>query len=228
MKKYSENIASRLTGRLKKSFQFSGNLKNKVILDIGCGIGWFEKMVIEAGCKKITGIEPTEKNLKQAKKAVPQAVFKTGSALRLSFKKNYFDLVTMFDVIEHLPKNSESQVLREIKRVLKKTGGLIISTPNSSFLSKVLDPAWYFGHRHYSLEKLKQLLEDEGLAIEKVDYGGGIWELFSMILFYVFKSFGWEIPFKPWFEEKREKEYLGQKGFVTLFVKACLDSNQKQ
>lgn len=221
MKKFKEYIDSRLTGRLKKCYQFSGNLKDKIILDIGCGIGWFEKMAIETSCKRIIGIEPAGERIKQTKKEVPQAIFKTGIALKLPFEENYFDLITMFDVLEHLPENSESRALKEIKRVLKKKASLIISTPSSSFLSKILDPAWYFGHRHYSANQLKRLLENEGFSVEEIDCGGGIWELLAMIFFYSFKPLGFEIPFKDWFEKKREEEYLKEGGFVTLFIKVC-------
>jgi hypothetical protein len=44
----------------------------------------------------------------------------------------------------------------------------------------------------------------------------------GVILLYVFKwVFRREMPYKSWFDTKREQEYLGNKpGFATLFVKA--------
>lgn len=128
----------------------------------------------------------------------------------------------MFDVLEHILRNREKEALGEVRRVLKKSGKLIISTPNAKPISNFFDPAWYFGHRHYSPAYITAMLRDAGFNVEKVYKQGGIYESFSMILFYFFK---WvlhrEIPFKSWFDKKREEEYLKKKsGFVTLFVKA--------
>lgn len=221
--KFQENIQNRLTGRHKKCMDFCGNLKDKTILDIGCSFGWFEKFALEQGCKEIIGIEPKERDFYHAKKEAPEAIYKEGSVLDIPFVDNYFDLIVMFDVIEHLPKNTEEKAFKEIKRVLGKNGDLIISAPNFNLFSNFFDPVWYFGHRHYSKTKLAKLLENQGFKIEKIDFGGGFWELFSMILLYIFKwLFEQEIPFKNFFEKKREKEYLDKKGFVTLFLKAKL------
>jgi predicted SAM-dependent methyltransferase len=125
----------------------------------------------------------------------------------------------MFDVIEHIPKNTEDLVLKEIKRVLKKNGKLLISTPANNF-SNFFDPAWYFGHRHYSKSKMQNIFENTGFVVEKMEIKGGFFEIFSMIIFYPFKwFFDMEIPFKNWFDKKRDEEYLKNKnGFVTLFV----------
>ena len=58
MKKFSNSIPQRLTGRHKYSFKIAGNLKGKKILDVGSSYGWFEQHAIESGCLSITGIEP--------------------------------------------------------------------------------------------------------------------------------------------------------------------------
>ncbi|MCM8783436.1 MAG: class I SAM-dependent methyltransferase [Candidatus Omnitrophica bacterium] len=224
MKKYSDSIEERLTGRHKKCMEFCGDIKDKKILNIGCYNGWFEKFAIENGCLEIIGIDTNEDNLVNVKTQVKdkRAKFFKASILDLSqFGTNYFDLVTMFDVLEHLPKNKETIALSEIKRVLKSDGKLVISTPNNSLFSKILDPAWYLGHRHYSKDSIVKIFSEAGLKLKKIDYGGGFHELFSMILLYFFKwGFKREIPFKSWFERKREEEYLNNNGFVTLFVRA--------
>lgn len=225
MKRYTDSIAERLTARHKKCIKFCGDLKDKRVLNIGCYNGWFERFAIENGCAKIIGIDTNENNLADARIQVKNenVKFLRASALNLSqFESNYFDVVTMFDTIEHLPRNMEERCLVEVRRVLKKDGDLIISTPNSSFCSKILDPAWYFGHRHYSKDGIVKILSKVSFKVEKVDFGGGFYELFSMILLYFFKwIFKREIPFKRWFDKKRDKEYLKyQNGFVTLFVRA--------
>ena len=223
MRKYTDSIDERLTGRYKKCMEFCGDLRDKKILNIGSYNGWFEKIAVENGCMKIIGIDIDENNLLNAKSQVKDknVKFLKASALDLSrFGTDYFDIVTMFDVIEHMPRNTEINCLIEVSRVLKNNGTLILSTPNNHFLAKILDPAWYLGHRHYSLTKLKELLSKKGFQIESVNYGGGFYELLSMILLYIFKwVFKMEIPGKRFFENKREREYLDKKGFVTLFLK---------
>jgi len=224
MKKYTDSINERLTGRHKKCVEFCGIVKDKKILNIGCYNGWFEKFAVNNGCLEIIGIDKNEKSLSSARKQVRsnKVKFLKASVENLSqFEANHFDMVTMFDVIEHLPKDRVERYLFEIKKILKKDGVIVISTPNNSFFSKILDPAWYFGHRHYSKENIRGILSKIGFKIEKIEYGGSFYELFSMILLYFFKwFFRKEIPFKNWFDKKREEEYLNKSGFVTLFVKA--------
>ncbi len=223
MEKFNENIQQRLTARHQKCFQFSADMEGKDILDIGSSFGWFEKMALENKCKSVTGIEPKKKDFYSAKKEVPGATFKKGSALNLSFKKKSFDLVVMFDVIEHIPKNTEPKAIGEIKRVLRPGGKLVLSTPFDYWLSKIMDPAWWLiGHRHYKEMELAQMLMKSGFKIESIEKRGRIFELVSAMLMYFFKwVFRREIPFKDWFESKKNSEYLtDREGFETLYIKA--------
>jgi len=220
--RFQENIQQRLTGRHKKCMQLC-DVKDKKILDIGCSFGWFEKFAVDNECKEIIGIDTDEKGLLNAKNQITdkKVKFLKGSALNLSiFKKNYFDIVVMWEILEHLAKGTEGRALQEINRVLKSGGIFYLSTPNKTFWSCILDPAWYFGHRHYSLGQIKSLLQNNVFVINDVKYGGGLYELFGMILLYIFK---WgckrEMPLKQWFDKKREKEYLqDENGFATLFI----------
>lgn len=219
---YSYSIDQRFTGRHKKSFQFVGNVTDKVILDIGCSYGWFERWAVENRCKRIIGIEPNEIDFKYAKNAIPNAIFKKGSALSAPSENEYFDTVVMWEVLEHLPKNTENESFKEIARVLKPGCSLFLSTPNKTFWSCILDPAWWLvGHRHYNINELKEKLEESGFKIIRIEYGGGFYELFSMILLYIFKwFFRREIPFKAWFDKKRDYEFIYRKGFTNVFLEA--------
>ncbi len=219
---YSDSIDQRITGRHKKSFQFVGDVKEKVILDVGCSYGWFEKWAIENNCEKIIGIEPNVVNFKPIKESIPDAIFKKGSALSLPSVNEYFDTVVMWEVLEHLPKNTENESFKEIARVLKPGCSLFLSTPNKTLLSCALDPAWWLvGHRHYNINELKEKLEESGFEIIKIEYGGRFYELFSMILLYIFKwFFRKEMPFKTWFDKKRDTEFLDGTGFTNVFLEA--------
>ena len=222
MKKFSSSIKERLTGRHKFSFIFCGDIRGKNILDIGSSYGWFEKFAIESGCKLIVGIEPEEKFFYEAQKEVPEAIFKKGTALDIPAKDKSFDLVVMFDVIEHIPKGTEMIALKEIKRSLKPQGILILSAPLRFWLTNIMDPAWYFGHRHYNEIQLGRILKETGFKIEKIEKRGGFFEMISAIFLYIFKwIFRREVPFKKFLEQKRDEEYLVKKdGFMTIYIRA--------
>jgi len=223
MKKYSDAISDRYTARHKKCVEFCGDLNGKRILNIGCYNGWFEKEALEKGCLEIIGIDTNAKSLAIAQEQLKgNAKFWQCCAQDLEKMGNLkFDMVTMFDVLEHIPRTKVEAVLKTVKKILEDNGVLVISVPHSCFLANILDPAWYFGHRHYAYSELKNLFLKNGFQIEEVGYGGGVFEIFSMLLLYFFKwCLRQEIPFKTYFELKREKEYFGKNNaFVTLFLR---------
>jgi len=221
--RYRESIETRFTARHKTCIDFSGDVKNKVILDVGCWIGWYEKFMVEKGCKFIIGIDTDRSALHKAKKSAPvdRCEFVRASAYKLPFKSGRFDTVSMLDVLEHLPVGSDLYALSEANRTLNADGLLVVSVPNDHFIIKILDPAYFLvGHRHYAFDRIEGIMEKVGFKIYKVEYGGGIVEALSMIFLYLFKHlFREEVPFKSFLERLRDKEYQG-KGFATLFIRA--------
>ncbi len=94
------------------------------ILDVGCGHGDFLKDVY-ARTPNTFGVDPDPRALE--KNTIIQNKF-TGTAAELLFKDNYFDLVVLAWVLEHLEK--PQKVFKEICRVLKPGGKVIFLTPN--------------------------------------------------------------------------------------------------
>ncbi len=105
---------------LKKNFI---PIKNKKVLDIGCGKGRFLKHLVELGgiC---TGIDLSDNLIKGAKTNVKKASFIQGSATELPFKDNYFDYIYSIETFEHIP--NIKLAIKEIFRVLKPNGKVII------------------------------------------------------------------------------------------------------
>jgi GT2 family glycosyltransferase/protein-L-isoaspartate O-methyltransferase len=203
--------------RLAKSIKVSG----KKVLDIGCSVGWFPKIATEElGVKKLVAIEPDSEKFKKARKNAPKAMIQKGVAGKLDFAKSSFDVVSMFDVIEHVPPRTEPKVFAEINKVLKKGGYLLISTPYASLVSKLTDPAWYFGHRHYSEERMTNILNKTGFEVLSVAVHGGFWEIVGMAVLYITKwIFKIPMPFEEWFDVRRRKEFV-RPGKIIMFIVA--------
>lgn len=200
-----------MTGREEACIRLAKkvNLKGKSILDIGCSYGWFPKIAIDQGAKAVFAIEPDKNKVAIARKAAPKAKISQGYADKLNFPDNNFDVVTLLDVIEHVPKNTERQVLKEISRVLKPKGVLIITTPSDWWISKITDPAWYFGHRHYSKSQLEKLLKESGFMLNYFAMHGGFWEVVGIWVLYISKwIFRSPMPLEEWFDIRRRKEFI--------------------
>lgn len=105
------------------------------VLDIGCAYGFILKRFPKHFHKY--GLDVSEHAIAIAKKRHPHMNFKVGEIeKKLPYKSNFFDVVIMNDVIEHLKK--PEQALINIYSVLKKGGILYITTPNLNFIRKTL------------------------------------------------------------------------------------------
>jgi len=175
-----------LQGRGKLTYEWLPNI-NK-LLDIGCAYGYYTKFYLNK-CKNVYGIDPNEDLIKIAKKRYPKIKFKIGSAEKIPFKDNYFDVVLLNDVLEHV--NNEEKTLSEIYRVLKENGIIILTVPHKGLfrfmdvdnyswyarnkfpkLYKIIrkeitvKPGYEKKHRHYSIKDIEKLFEGK-FKIEK-------------------------------------------------------------
>jgi SAM-dependent methyltransferase len=224
-------IGHRLTARHRFLCKMSGGLEGESILDLGCGFGWFEAFALENGCGKIIGIDRDEKLITRARREVPGAEFILHDATEFLTGVGSFNVVVMFDFIEHLTEAGVVDMLLRVRGLLEPEGRLLLSVPCYNFLSNSLDPAFYLGHRHYRFQDLERILNDDGFEVSRVIYAGGLWEQLSLIWLYIFKwVFRREMPFADFLERKRSAEYeafqqqkVGRKAYVTMFVEAVTD-----
>lgn len=114
---------------------FLGNhdLNQKLVLDAGCGTGWFTEQAVKQGAKVIT-LDIGDKLVGISLSKAPQALGSVGSLLDLPFKNNTFEYIISSDVIEHT--QNPYRATAELVRVLKPNGYLCLTVPNRSF--------WYF------------------------------------------------------------------------------------
>lgn len=220
----TEKPSTDLHGRLKFSLSFLDNsdIKNKVVLDIGSGYGWCELNLLNRGVKKVYATEVSEDDLATIKKNIhdKRVVFGVADAIKLPFSKNSFDTVVSWEVLEHIPENTESKMFSEVARVLKTQGTFYLSTPFNSWPSKIFDPAWWLiKHRHYSLEDLRKLANGAGLKVDKVFAKGGFWEILYSLNMYFSKWVLRRKPlFKDFFNKNLDLEYK-QGGMSTTYLK---------
>ncbi len=108
-----------------------GNEKEQTILDYGFGDGrYFEYFSRNYLPENIYGVEVSQIRVERARKRG----WKNASFLELEkplpFKNNFFDFVSMVEVVEHIPYDKADFYFSEIKRVLKSDGAFMLTTPN--------------------------------------------------------------------------------------------------
>lgn len=109
---------------IKKLLEYAN--EGEKILDSGCAFGRLYKG-LEKKNVDYYGIDFSEKLIEIAKRKFPNAKFQTVNALNLPFPDNFFDKVYSISVLHHIPsKNYRLQYLKEIKRVLKPEGLLLL------------------------------------------------------------------------------------------------------
>lgn len=126
---------------LKEKFQpkielirkyFPHDWQEKIILDVGIGYGSFLSLLEQNGFKHLFGMDPFAKSIEMSRE-VTKADLRKGKLENeiWPFENQMFDVITCFDVVEHL---IDPQVFFvNSKRYLKKEGIIILSTPNGQF-----------------------------------------------------------------------------------------------
>lgn len=96
---------------------------------------------------------------------------------KMPFTDNYFDFITLLEVIEHMESKQAQKVLRDIHRVLRPNGYLFVTTPNKFRLGEILNKkntgTDKFGHGHeheYGLLEIIKLSKLCGFEITEANY----------------------------------------------------------
>ncbi len=107
------------------------NLKDKTILDLGCGYGWYTNYFSKVG-GKVIGCDGSENMLSIAKNKYPDFIFeKVDIEKELPYEDNYFDIVFCNQVLMDI-KNIEN-LISEIYRITKQNGIFYMSVVHPAF-----------------------------------------------------------------------------------------------
>jgi len=178
----------------KKYFFNDIDYKNKdlKVLDFGCGDGkyfdFFRQFFKE---ENIFGIEVSRLRIERCKEKGWKNTFLVKNLQKLPFKDEYFDLVNFDQVIEHIPEEETCFYLKEMKRVLKKGGKLILITPNYPIkrlydllnvflkrdLKRALDDPTHV--TYYSFKRLNNVLKKQFSDVKLYPTGGVFYKYFK-------------------------------------------------
>jgi 2-polyprenyl-3-methyl-5-hydroxy-6-metoxy-1,4-benzoquinol methylase len=137
------------------------------LLDVGCATGLFLNAMRDFGQWNLTGIELSHSAAEYARQRFGLNVVE-GSLEKGQFEPECFDIITLWDVLEHLDNPLEA--LRQVYRLLKPGGWILIKTPDpSGWDAKLFGGSWigYEAPQHlYSFPKqlLARNLTDLGFS----------------------------------------------------------------
>ncbi|MBI1952759.1 MAG: class I SAM-dependent methyltransferase [Candidatus Omnitrophica bacterium] len=168
------------------------------LLDVGCGSGHFLKVADSHGYE-VYGVEPNPAMVRFANEELGLSRIRSGTLQEASFPKEFFDVVTAWDVLEHV--EDPGHLLGEIRRVLKPGGWVFAYTENfdsfnvfvTGLYSEIVAPDVHI--RHYSPATFTREFEKAGFAIQSVHTRG-------LDLAHIRKTFGtypevfagWNLP----------------------------------
>lgn len=138
--------------------------QNLTILEAGCGTGGNLKMLRDFGKLYACEMDDNARGIASARGVCPVSFGVLPGNVQFD---SQFDLVCLFDVLEHVQEDKES--IRELSKQLRNGGSLLITVPAHQFLWSSHDI--YLHHkRRYSMETIKHLVEQEGLTIRYLSY----------------------------------------------------------
>jgi len=116
----------------KQRYQFVKSFAHgKNILDAACGDG-YGTYTMSKSADFVTGIDISPEAVEVAKEKyiADNIAFQVCDVDKLDFENGCFDMVVSFETIEHVDEKKQNAFIREVRRVLKPDGVLVISTPN--------------------------------------------------------------------------------------------------
>ena len=156
--------------KMLKKYSFSENILEQKILDCGCAKGYLLNHLRKSGFKNLFGIDINRNLIADIK----DFVIYNMDVCKMSFRDEEFDVVISSDILEHI--DDDIIALREMKRVLKKGGILIIFVPAFQILWSYHDVI-NMHKRRYTKNEIILKLRDEGFEVLKSSY----WNFFAFL-----------------------------------------------
>ncbi len=153
-------------------------VSGKTVLDAACGSGYGTKM-LAGTAENVTGIDISKEAIEYAGMLykADNISYVIGTVSDLPFPDMSFDVVVSFETIEHIDRDTQILFLDEIKRVIKREGILIISTPNKAVYDERGTNRFHVDELSYN--EFKAVLEDR---FNNVCFFSQKWEVCDLII----------------------------------------------
>ena len=156
---------------LKRKLRLINSLaaNERTLLDIGCGTGDFLELA-KQNHWIVSGIEPNENARIISNRKVNNRVFETEQLLK--FESHSFDVITLWHVLEHLPKLEEH--ISIFKKLLKPKGTIVVAVPNYKSYDAVYYKNFWAAYDvprhlwHFSKKSIKLLFSKEKMKVIKM------------------------------------------------------------
>jgi len=138
------------------------------ILDVGCSYGWFLEVAAGRGWDA-RGVEVTDETAAVARAAGIDV--RTGTLQEAAFSDASFDVVCLWDVLEHIP--DVDGFLAEVRRVLRPGGLLAVQSPNiRSVMARAAGAEWSwllapYHVWHFTPSSMRATLGGRGFDVER-------------------------------------------------------------
>lgn len=170
VQKYQNDISAFLLHMSHlKAYQYAESFCNgKKVLDVGCNIGYGAKLLAKYA-KEVVAIDFDTKAINYAREnnIEKNIKFEKINAKKLPYDNYSFDVVTSFQVIEHIKPTEISIYLSEIHRVLKEEGVFLLTTPNRKLRLYLFEKPWNPEHHiEYSAKGLFKVLKKQFNNVE--------------------------------------------------------------
>ncbi len=148
--------------------------KDSSILDLCCGQGRHSVEFSRRGYSNVTGLDRSHYLINRARKinnaGNHNVIFKEGDARKLPFTNDSFDLVLIagnsFGYFDS--KNDDIRILREVMRVLKPHGKLLIDITDGSYIREHFDRrSWEWIDKNYFVCRERSLSKDRERLVSR-------------------------------------------------------------
>lgn len=177
-----QNVLQRIwhTGKLRAVARAFGSKPVESLVDIGSADGSFIHRLETQGVSShlVVSVDPYFPPLRYGKTNYRSQQYVQADAHALPFKNDSVDVVTICETLEHVV--DPYCTIKELKRILKKRGAIVVEMDSGSFLFQIVWLIWkkfgvgkVWNHAHltfFNVHLLEQLFGNAGLNIESKQF----------------------------------------------------------
>lgn len=162
---FSDSIDEK-DGRVQEILSFLGDVNDKKVIDVGCGKGRYLKILKERYPKSnLYGVDISEKMLSYCPYGIETV---NGSLLDIPYPDAFFDHIYSVEALEHAIMTENA--IKEMVRVLKPEGKIIIIDKNKAMIGKLKLELW---EQWFNSKEIINLLQKYGIEAQfkQIAYG---------------------------------------------------------